>query len=373
MSEIIRRIACGKPVPDRKDDDPPGDLALRGSRPLRSRPTLNDVARLCGVTPATVSRVLNKKKAFSTSPAVRQKIFEAAQQLGYVPDLAARSLSRRTTRIIGMFASPATPVAEGVYVQMIEGALEVFHASDYDVFFDLSASRKHTVPFWRFDGALLLQSPRLGIVEEFDRRRVPYVCVNESVGSPVTQVLADDAMGSRGAVELLAQLGHRRLAYANAQATHLVHYSIAERHETLVSAAGELGMELVPGHDQPFADGVRFLRDCVIDRRATALIAYDHEIAVMLVGAAAALDLRIPRDFSLICFNDVFPVSLLPTPLTAVKVPGREMGRISASHLLNSLREQKPAATEVIRVPEDLVIRRSTAPPPTGPDRTRKR
>jgi LacI family transcriptional regulator, galactose operon repressor len=333
---------------------------------VRSRPTLSDVARLCGVTPATVSRVLNKKKAFSTSPAVRLKILDAAQQLGYAPDLAARSLNRRATRIIGMFASPATPVAEGVYVQMIEGALEVLHASDYDVFFDLSASRKHTVPFWRFDGALLLQSPRPGIVEELDRRRVPYECVNEKVGSPVVQVLADDAMGTRRAVELLAHLGHHRLAYANAQATHLAHYSIAERHETVANAARELGMELLAGHDVPFADGADFLRGSAIGRGATALIAYDHEIAVMLVGAAAALGLRIPHDFSLICFNDVFPVSLLPPPLTAVSVPGREMGRVSASHLLNSLVAQKLADTKEIRLPEDLVTRGSTAPPPSG-------
>ena len=339
---------------------------------MRSRPTLSDVARLCGVTPATVSRVLNKKQTFSTSPAMRLKILDAAQQLRYVPDLAARNLNKRTTRIIGMFASPATPVAQGVYVQMIEGALEVLHASDYDVFFDLSASRKHTVPFWRFDGALLLQSPRLGIVEELDRRRVPYVCVNEKVGSPVVQVLADDAMGSRRAVELLAHLGHQRLAYAYAQATHLEHYSIVERHATMANATRELGMELVGGHDVPFADGLGFLRDGVIGRGATAVIAYDHEIAVTLVGAAAALGLDIPHDFSLICFNDVFPVSLLPTPLTAVSVPGREMGRVSASHLLNGLAAQKPAVAKEIRVPEDLVIRRSTAPPPDR-DRSRRR
>ena len=331
---------------------------------MRSRPTLSDVARLCGVTPATVSRVLNKKKAFSASPAVRLKIFDAAQQIGYAPDLAARNLNRRTTRIIGMFASPATPVAEGVYVQMIKGILEVLHASEYDVFFDLSASQKHTVPFWRFDGALLLQSPRPGIVEELNRRRVPYVCVNEKVGSPVVQVLADDAMGTRHAVEFLAHLGHHRFAYATAQATHLAHYSISERHETVANAARELGMKLVTGHDVPFADGVEFLSDGVIGQGATAVIAYDHEIAVMLVGAAAALSLQIPHDFSLICFNDVFPVSLLPKPLTAVSVPGREMGRVSALCLLNGLVSQKPATAKEIRVPEDLVIRCSTAPPP---------
>jgi LacI family transcriptional regulator/LacI family repressor for deo operon, udp, cdd, tsx, nupC, and nupG len=339
-------------------------LVLVKRNPLQSRPRLSDVAKLCGVTPATVSRVLNKKRAFSTTPAVRQKIFDTAQELGYAPDLAARNLNQRTTRIIGMFASPTTHVAEGIYESLIEGILEVLHASDYEVYFDLSANRKHTIPFWRFDGGLLLQSPRPEVVEELDRRRVPYVCVNETIGMPVAQVLADDQMGTRRAVEHLAQLGHRRLAYANARATYLVHYSVAERHETLTSAARELGVELVHGHEVPFATATDFLQDAVIGQKATAVIAYDHRIAVMLVSAADALGLQIPLDFSLVCFNDVFPVSLLPTSLTAVSVPGREMGRISASQLLNSLAAQNPATgTKVIRVPEDLVVRRSTSSP----------
>ena len=62
---------------------------------VRNRPTITDVARLCGVTPATVSRVLNGKQKFSASEAVRQKILETARKLGYVPDLAARNLNRR--------------------------------------------------------------------------------------------------------------------------------------------------------------------------------------------------------------------------------------------------------------------------------------
>ncbi|QEH37664.1 HTH-type transcriptional repressor CytR [Aquisphaera giovannonii] len=341
---------------------------------MSARPTLSHVAELCGVSAATVSRVLNKKKAFSVSPAVRQRIEEAAERLGYVPDLAARNLNRGTTRIIGLFASPATQIAEGIYEPLIEGILEVLHASDYDVFFDLSSSRKRTVPFWRFDGALLLQCPRAEVAEELDRRRVPYVCANEKLGSSSVQVLADDRQGTRRAVEHLAQLGHRRIAYANARATHLAHYSISERHESLVDASRECRIELAGDHDVPFADGADFLRRAVIEAAATAVIAYDHQIAVTLVGAAAALGLEIPEDFSLVCFNDIFPVSLLPTPLTAVSVPAREMGRISASQLLNGLASPtKGAASREIRVPEELVTRRSTAPPTRGAARASRR
>ena len=88
---------------------------LAGIMPLvGARPTITDVAKMCGVTPATVSRVLNGKKKFSTSAAVRQRIIDTARKLGYVPDLAARNLNRRETRIIGLFASPQTHVAEGI-------------------------------------------------------------------------------------------------------------------------------------------------------------------------------------------------------------------------------------------------------------------
>ena len=80
------------------------------------------------------------------------------------------------------------------------------------------------------------------------------------------------------------------------------------------------------------------------------------------MGAAAELGLRIPQDFSLICFNDVFPVALLPPPLTAVAVSGREMGRIGADLLLNSVLAPTNAPAREIRVAEDLVVRASTTP-----------
>ena len=341
---------------------------LAGMMPLVSgRPTITDVAKICGVTPATVSRVLNGKKKFSTSEAVRQKILDTARKLGYVPDLAARNLNRRDTRIIGLFASPQTHVAEGINESLLEGLAEVLHAGGYDVFFELGSTKgdQRALPFWRFDGAILMQSPRPETVLELDRRRVPYVCVNERIGHPAVHVLADDAMGMRHALEHLVQLGHRHIAYANARATYFSHYSVTERYETLLEGVRQHGLELAEGHDVPFSSAPDFLKSSVVETGATAVITYDHHIAVTLVGAADALGLKIPRDFSLICFNDVFPVSLLPPPLTAVAVSGREMGRIGADLLLNSLLspQSKAHAMKEIRVPEDLIVRKSTAPP----------
>src|SRR5215211_3891039 len=270
---------------------------------VKGRPTITDVARLCGVTPATVSRVLNGKKKFSASDAVREKIFDTARKLGYVPDLAARNLNRGSTRIIGLFASPRTHLAEGINESLLEGIAEVLHAGGYDVFLELSASNglEHALPFWRFDGAILMQAPKSETVIELNKRRVPYVCVNEKVGSPTAHILADDALGMNRALDHLETLGHRRIAYANARATYFSHYSVTERYETLLTGVRKRGMQLVEGHDTPFSSPADFLQDVVTEERATAIITYDHQIAVALVGVAAAQSLRIPQDFSLIC------------------------------------------------------------------------
>jgi len=333
---------------------------------IPGRVTLTDVARLCGLTPATVSRVLNRQKSFSTSDAVRARIHATAEKLGYVPDLTARNFRRRETHIVGVFANPLAHVTEGINESLLEGVAEVLHAAGYDVFFELRSNPKATFPTWRFDAAILLQQPRPEIVAELDRRRVQYACINERASGAVANVLADDAMGMDRALQHLSQLGHRKIAYANARAAHAHHYSVNERHEALMSGAAARGMAVSLGHHIPMTSPTEFLRAMANEGGATALVTYDHQLAVMLVGAAAEVGLRIPHDFSLICFNDVFPVALLPPPLTAVAVSGREMGRRGAEMLLNHLispaRGDQP--TREVRVPEDLVVRASTAPPP---------
>jgi LacI family transcriptional regulator len=332
---------------------------------MRNRPTISDVARLCGVTPATVSRVLNRKKHFSTSDAVREKIFATAQKVGYVPDLAARNLNRRSARIIGVFSAPHTSFTWGINQSLLAGAAEVLHVQGYDLFFEVTSPHKvdHALPFWKFDGAVLLQSPKPETVLELDNRRVPYVCINERSGTPVANVLSDDVMGVRQVVEHLTGLGHQKLAYANAPAQYLPHYSIGERMETLVEETRRRGAELVGGFDAPFGPPREFLERSVLRDGATAVVTYDHTIAVVLIGAAAKLGLKVPADLSVVCFNDEFPAPQIAPALTAVAVSGREMGRIGAEVLMTALARGKVPEARVIRVPETLHVRDSTAPP----------
>jgi DNA-binding LacI/PurR family transcriptional regulator len=334
---------------------------------VQKRPTLLDVAKTCGVTTATVSRVLNNKRNnnFSITDRLRQKILVATRDLGYTADSTARSLSTGSTRVIGLFASPHTHVAEGINEPLIEGVAETLHGSGYEVFFEMTPTglNNHALPRWRFDGAVLMQEPKPDTVSELDIRGVPYVCVNECAGQPIAQVLADDVMGMNRLITHLLQLGHKRFAYATVRLAGSMHYSVFDRFNTLLAAAQQDMLELAPDHDTPFESATEFLRKTVIEHRATAVIAYDHRRAIMMVGAAQQMGLNIPRDFSLVCFNDVFPVAMLYPPLTVAAVPGREMGRIAADLLLNHMISPQRKKAKEVRVPEDLIVRGSTAPP----------
>lgn len=335
-------------------------------RSAATRPKLKDVAAVCGVSIGTVSRVLNRDESFSARDEVRQRILEAAEQLGYAPDLAARNLNRGATQIIGVFGDPATHIGEGINDAVFEGITEAVSSQDYDVFFDVTSkhptSRK--LPFWRFDGAILIQSPLPEVVEELDRRHVPYVSVNETVGNPIASVLADDVMGATKIMEHFAELGHRKVAYANAAKGYFKHYSVPLRHDTIQAFCRDYGMTLVPSHDEDFISADQFLRRAIIEYGATAVLAYDHRIVVRILGAAHRLGFAVPKDFSLACFNDEFPVAELYPPITVVSVSGRAMGRTAATILLDAMRSNQYLDHHgTLRLEERVIIRASTGSP----------
>ena len=266
---------------------------------------------------------------------------------------------------MGIFANPLTHLAEGINESLLEGVGEVLHANGYDVFLELSAIRgqSRALPNWSFDGAILLQLPTSETIVELHRRRIPYVCVNERIGDPVAFVVSDDAMGMTQAIDHLHGLGHRALLTPTRG--RVISVTTAWRSVTphLYRRCGELDLQSVSGHDVPFGLASDFLQHAIIEQHATAVVSYDHQIAVALVGAGGKMGLRIPDQFSLVCFNDVFPVSVMAPPLTAVSVSGVEMGRVGSDVLIKNLQVTHREVGEVIKVPENLIVRASTAPP----------
>ncbi len=329
--------------------------------------TILEIAKRLNISHTTVSRVLNNKSNVFVSDEMRERVLRAAQEMGYLPNLAARSLRDSSTNAIAVFGSPVAGVWGGITPEIVRGLSRALHAKCYGVFFAFNDTEEHderAISSWRFDGAIVLQSPTAPTLQCLAKAGRPFVCVNEQIdGNPA--VVCDEDGGVRLALDHLWAQGHRRIAYANRDSWHLPHYSVDERHDAYLAYLVERGIAPIAWHDvvSEHQDRTEFLRSAVITHGATAVLAYDHVVAVRVMSAAYKLGLKIPQDFSLICFNDEFPVADVFPALTVVSPMGEIMGQRGGEMLLSMLASPQLPAPSLVRIEERLVVRDSTAPP----------
>lgn len=337
--------------------------------PKRSVPTVREIASHCGVSVATVSRVLNGNYAhgFSVRKEVHNMITQVADELGYRPNLAARNLVQRQTRIIGFLGcNTVYGWPTNIYQNTIEAAIRLLQGRGYNICIAApNLERDNTeLPPWRVDGVIVIQECSPETVEEMERIRLPYVVVNGKGGPQCSCVMPDDIEAMRQAIGYLRGLGHRRIAYAGPTPDHRQHASIQERHETYVSELQSQGQEPIVGHTSVLTSALDFLVSVVTKQNATAIVAYDHVIALKLLHDAHILGIEIPRQVSLMCFNDEYLCSMVMPPLTTVGVQSRQMGKVAAEMLLRQLDlPRNERVPEMFKIQQDLVIRASTAGP----------
>jgi LacI family transcriptional regulator len=327
--------------------------------------TIREIANRLNLSHTTVSRVLSNRKDIFIAEDTRQRVLAAAREMNYRPNLAARSLRDARTNMVGVFGSPYIRLDTGLIPDIIRGIRAVLHERHFDLFFAFSPEGKEAgsaLPAWRFDGAIVLQAPTQATITHLLECGQPFVCINEKIDEAPC-ILCDEEAGTRCALDHLWDLGHRRIAYANATTWHFDHYSVRERHHTYLAWLRERQLEPIAGHAERMQDNRRdsFLRRAVSEAGATAILAYDHMVAVDIVAAAYRCGLKIPHDFSLICYNNEFPVERLEPPLTVVAPESHAMGRLGAQLLLRRLQEPEADLPAVTRVPMELIQRASTA------------
>jgi LacI family transcriptional regulator len=181
------------------------------------------------------------------------------------------------------------------------------------------------------------------------------------------------------ALRHLVELGHRRIAYLDHPSVDATHLSVFTRRDAFAQAAKELQFE-TPKVEVPSLSGLApwdsyyepFLRRTVIEGNATAVLAYSHYGALSLLRTAHDLGLSVPKDFSLVCFNNEPVISLSIPSLTAVDVPSAAMGEAAAQILLHEMRgegangegNRDDGAKPVCRkLEERLIVRESTTTP----------
>ncbi|GAA0684338.1 LacI family DNA-binding transcriptional regulator [Kitasatospora atroaurantiaca] len=324
------------------------------------RPTGRDVARLAGVSQATVSLVFSGSEAgHRVSEATRQRVREAARSLGYRPQAAGRQLRLGRSGMI-LLAVPNIlgpffgRVLVGVHEEAGKHGLAVVVSSGWG-----SATLAEAATTSRFDG-LLICSPDDSQLGELPPD-TPAVFLD---ADPVTNrsrptVELDVAGGMRAAVEHLAALGHRRIGHL--RSTHSA-YTFRVRQAAFEEAARglevlELGVSLNEGQRAARSAAYQLLSR---PDRPHAVVCDDDVVASGLYQAAAELGLRIPGDVSVVGMDNIPVADLLAPPLTTVDLPGEELGRVGVAALAALLRgEPVPPVPPLATA---LVLRTSTGP-----------
>lgn len=325
-----------------------------------------DVAEAAGVSVSTVSRALSHPER--VAPHTREVIVAAARELGYHPNAAARELRTGRSGVLGL----VVPDLENPFFASVTKAVQARARSTQRVVVvvdtdeDPAAEAAVIAALVQHVDGLLLCSPRaddqtvIGAIAA-----IPAVVLNRLVGG-LPSLAADDAVGAEQALGHLRVLGHRRVAVALGPVNS---WSGVHRLAGLHAASERFGdvdvIEL--GHFPPYFTGGFAAADHLIASGATAVITFNDMMAVGLLARLRDRGVGVPDDVSVVGYDDIAVATLVAPPLTTVAVPRDAMARRGVD-LLVSLLDQRtaaPPAPASSLLPEELIIRDSTAEPPT--------
>ncbi|MFF3333466.1 LacI family DNA-binding transcriptional regulator [Streptomyces sp. NPDC002888] len=336
------------------------------------RVTIKDVAARAGVSKGAVSLAFNHKPGLSQT--TRDRIFAAARELGWSPNLTARSLSSSRVDVVGLaICRPARMLGlEPFYMEFVSGVESVLTEHSCSLLLRLVRNLEEEVgvqeSWWRgrqVGGSILVDfradDPRVAAAE---RLGMPVVAVGHpSLTGGLTSVWTDDATAVTEAVRYLAALGHRRIARVGG-AAGLGHTVM--RTAAFDEAAREVGLAgaLQVATDYSGEAGARATRSLLTTAppdRPTAIV-YDNDImAVAGLSVAAEMGLRVPDDVSLLAWDDSQLCRLTHPPLSAMSHDVHGFGAEAARTLFGVITGKGPGSHPVPT--PVLTPRGSTAPP----------
>jgi LacI family transcriptional regulator len=337
----------------------------------RREATIVQVAAAAGVSPATVSRVVNGTQ--SVSAPLRKRVERALEEFDYQPNPMARALKGAKTLVIGVIISDfANPFFASVVRGVEEAALEAGYSvilCNTDENPEREARYLELLKSKRIDGVIVSPTHDSSLAAYRRLEGTPIVQIDRSVsGLETDKVRVDNTQGSYDAVSYLASLGHTRIAtIAGPTDVTTGMERLRGYNSALQDAGAEIDRSLVMVGDfrqTSGYDGVRRLLE--LEPRPTALFVANN---LMMLGAMIALNeanVRIPADMSVVGFDEVDWAQLSRPALTVVTQPAHDVGFDSAELLLRRIRDEGSRKKQTLLLSPELVVRESTAPPPEG-------
>ena len=345
---------------------PPGGISQVIS--MAKRPTQADVARLAGVSRATVSYVLSNRTGgrIPITEQTRQKVLAAVEELGYAPSALARSLRSGVSRTIGILM-PA--VHNPHYWDILAGAEEKITAQGYHlalVTANLDPKReRHCLQSLfqhRLDGLILVPTFIDKFTDELQKlseRNSPVVLITPMEGAD--WVFPDIRNGAEAMMDHLLGLGHRRIAFINGVARRNLSQTREDVYIEKIGAAGiSLDSDLLVTCGYRIGDAYLATRAVLdLDEPPTAIWTVNDLLAVGALRAIHERGLRVPDDVAVAGFDDIDLAQQLYPPLTTVHMPATEMGARAAEFLFERLENPRRDLMQEL-MPTSLVVRQST-------------
>lgn len=326
--------------------------------------TLEDIARQAGVSPSTVSRVLNGSKRVAEEK--RALVLAAIEQYGYRPNLVARGLVRGRSMTIGVVMQD---INSPFFARMVGGIEQALDQAEYRPMFASTHWRQENredearslqlLLERRVDGVIVLGSSIPDAHLRSVAAQLPLVVVARSVPGLEAQCLSiDNEEGAHRATRYLIGLGHTRIAHLAGLPGHP---DAAARLAGYRRALGEAGLaespQLVVAGDFVEESGLSSVEQLLArGEQFSAIFAANDQMAYGAMLGLFNHGYRIPADVSLVGFDDQFLSAYTLPPLTTVRQPSEAMGRAAGEGLLRLLNGEPPALP---RFPPDLIIRKS--------------
>jgi LacI family transcriptional regulator len=327
---------------------------------------LSDVARLAAVSTATVSRVLNHSDGVRL--AKREAVLHACEELGYVANGAARTLSSKKSKTIGAIVPTVENEAFARMIASVQATLKrlgyslVLASSGYDPEVELLEAKLFLER--RVDGLLLVgRSHNEALCDTLDRLRVPHVHT-WSLSDDHACVGVDNIAAGAEVAKYLLDLGHRRLGVITGNVLH--NDRAGDRLVGIRQCLAKRKLRVAPECSVERCYGIRDGRDAMrqllsLSEPPTAVICGNDLLAFGALIEIQAHGLSVPDDMSVTGFNDSDYAAHLSPPLTTVRISSDQIGARAAERLVDAI--QGRDTVRVTKLPADLVVRASAGPP----------
>lgn len=350
---------------------------------MAKKPTIHEIARLAGVSPATVSRVINRRPDVDKN--TRERVLRIVAEKGYAPSITAAGLAGGRNRLIGMLVPLFT---WPILADLVRGISEILKQTSYELVLytwddeDLTRDRRaiinHLLATQLTAGLLAVYPGQLSDqLTQLYEQGIPVVTIDDQREQVTPWVRTDNVTGALEAVRHLTRLGHRRIAHIRGPHEYLASH---DRHRGYLRALEEAAIapdpDLILEGDflspSGYACALR-LFDLPPEKRPTAIFASADQMAYGVLRAAEERNLSVPEDVALVGFDDDAPSAHVRPALTTVRQPSYEMGQEGIRLLLALLAESegndappdaplaRPGRTSSLRLvlPTTLVVRDS--------------